>query len=223
MTIQRKLYVFSDRVYEVMPYFYLGAGMLTLTLLPNAMGVFSGLTLMSAAGVVWGLRYQYRRPFLRSRGTIAAPHMPGGQLATKKLAEVSWNSSHECGHPIIDAQHRRLFGISNELVVNVLSSQSKTAVAALLEELVVHIAAHFVSEEAILAGTGHVEFAQHCDHHRSLTKRLAALHQGYDRGQVSATELVTFVFHDVIINHIITQDLNFSDALKATAHKNTPA
>lgn len=221
--MRSKLYVFSDRVYEVMPYFYLGAGVFTISLLPNAMGVFSGLTLMSAAGVVWGLRYQNRRSFQQSKDGLAAPHMPSAQPAAKKLVEVSWNSSYECGHPIIDAQHRRLFGISNELVVAVLSRKSKIAVAVLLDELVEQIANHFVSEEAILAGIKHVEYAQHCEHHRSLSERLAALREGHRHDKVSVSELVTFVFHDVIIKHIITQDLNFSETLKAVAQDKTSA
>jgi hemerythrin len=48
-------------LYKALPYIYLWGGFWVIVLLPGWLSVFSGLTLMSAAGVVWMYREHYRR------------------------------------------------------------------------------------------------------------------------------------------------------------------
>jgi hemerythrin len=52
---------YPDWLYKALPYIYLWGGFGVIVLLPGWLSVFSGLTLMSAAGVVWMYRENYRR------------------------------------------------------------------------------------------------------------------------------------------------------------------
>ncbi len=47
-------------LYETLPFLYLGSGVASLTVLDHLLSVFSGLMLVSAAIVVWKLRYEHR-------------------------------------------------------------------------------------------------------------------------------------------------------------------
>lgn len=193
-----------DWLYKILPYFYLCAGVLTLVVLRNELGIFSGVTLISAGAIVWLLRGRSRR----ESASIEEKAPAGG------LVQISWNQSFECGHPIIDAQHRRLFGIANELIDAVLTKKPVQDVELLLDELVEHITGHFATEEGLLAKTGHPVSAEHQEIHRFLLAKAADLRDRHRTGQIIIGELVGFITYDVVTEHIINDDRKFAEAVK---------
>lgn len=205
MSKWKRSYPYSDRIYGALPYFYLGIGVLTMVLLPNAMGIFSGLTLMSAAGLVWGLRHHHRRPVVQRTGRIAVPPAARSKAPTLGLVQISWQKSYECGHPAIDAQHRRLFGFSNELINALMSDTSKFELECLLTELVDQVTDHFRTEEVELAKIDKPLSIGHQEHHRSLLTKARRLRDQYHNGQVVARDLVTFIAHEIIADHILEE------------------
>lgn len=50
-----------DRLYEALPAIYAVVGFWALLAAENTLGVFSSLLLLTAAGVITKLRYDYRR------------------------------------------------------------------------------------------------------------------------------------------------------------------
>jgi hypothetical protein len=48
-------------IYETLPYVYAASGLLTMLVLRNAMSIFSGVLLLSAAGLVMWMRIEYRQ------------------------------------------------------------------------------------------------------------------------------------------------------------------
>ena len=213
---------FPDRIYNALPYFYLCAGLVSMFTLGHFMAIFSGLILMSAGGVVWTLRYRYRRAFAQSAGLIHVPlSVKGGRV--RSLFEISWRESFECGHPIIDGQHRRLFGLANDVINTVLAKQSALTVEALMDELIAHITEHFCVEEAILAKTQHPLSLEHQAHHRALRTRVKKLRDNYVAGQMDAGEIVGFLAHDVIADHILKEDIKWSAVDRKALGKAGPA
>jgi len=61
--------------YEALPYLYAGFGLVAAVLLDSVLGRISGLMLITAGGMIWRLRRQYRkqrmRPVKRNLGWIA--------------------------------------------------------------------------------------------------------------------------------------------------------
>lgn len=193
-----------DPLYNILPYLYLGIGVVTLLALSDWIALVSGLTLISAGGTIWMMRYRYRRAYLRSDGRIEVPAEVGGNLI-----HIAWKSSFESGHAVIDAQHRRLFGLGNELIGAVSSNKPTGDVAWLLDELVEHIADHFITEEAVLARAKRPISKERQETHRSLLAKAASLRDRYHNGQAVSSELVGFIVYDVITDHITKQDLKF--------------
>jgi hemerythrin-like metal-binding protein len=197
-----------DWLYNVLPYFYLCAGLLTIIVLRNGFGVFSGLTLMSAGGIVWLLRIRSRREDERNDDTPPA----------HRLLHIRWDRSFECGDPVIDAQHRRLFGIGNGLIDAVFAKNSKADMELLLDEFVDHINEHFRTEEGIFAKAGNPVVNEHQKIHRSLLVKAANLRDRHRSGQVSIQDVVTFVVFDVLTEHIINDDRKFTAGIRLTAN-----
>ncbi len=205
--------IYPECLYNALPYVYLCAGLVAAILLSNMIGVLSGLVLASAAGIVWMMRYRYRREFVQCEGHIDVPTEPDADdLPVDGLVQISWSKSLECGHPVIDGQHRRLFGLANEAINTLLTKQPKAAEEPLLEKLVAHMDDHFHTEELVLAEIKDPGFDGHREQHRALLAKAANLRERYHNGQVSSRELVTFLADEVISHHIVKEDLKVLSA-----------
>lgn len=170
-----------------------------MIILQHQVAILIGLTVMSVGGVMW-----FRR--CRFRGKL---QQTASKALNRSIVEISWNKSFECGHRTIDAQHRRLFGIRNELIDAVLTKKPKYDVESLLHELVDHVEHHFSEEEAVLAETGYPISNEHGKIHRTLLAKAKNLRDRHRTGEIIISEIVSFVTDDVIINHIIQEDRKF--------------
>lgn len=196
-----------EQLYEALPYIYLGSGLLTLVVLPNVAGMLSGAMLISAGATVWRLRYRYRRAFNSSEG-----HIDYTENSGSSLVQILWKKAFECGHSVIDAQHRRLFGLGNELITAVLANRPAGDIEWLLDELIEHITDHFCTEEAVLARSKHPISTEHREIHRLLLIKAADLRDRLHNGLTVTSEIVGFIVYDVITNHITQEDLKFAVA-----------
>ena len=207
----KERYPYSDQVYKALPFAYLCAGLLTIVLVRNVLAVVSGLILIAAAGLVWLLRYQYRRAFNESKGRIELPVLPELPVESRPidgLTQISWRKEFECGHPVIDAQHRHLFGISNELIHAAMTDMSKVTLEGLLDELIDHFTEHIAAEEAILARLNHPISEEHQEHHSSLSAKAATLREQFHNAEAGVVELIAFLAYDIISNHVLTEELD---------------
>lgn len=203
-------YRYPDWLYNALPYFYLASGGLTLLTLNNLMGVFSGLTLVSAGAVVWRLRYRYRRAFTQSQGRMGVPFVASEGGSVSRLIEISWREAFDCGHPVIDAQHRRLFGVGNELINAAMQGKPKFDIECLLQELIDDIIEHFCTEECLLAQTANPLSKAHQQHHVGLLDKARSLQSLYQDDELPASELVAFIAYDVITEHILKEDIRWA-------------
>ena len=210
---------FPEVIYGALPLVYLCAGLLTMAVLRNGIAALSGLTWISAAGIVWTLRYQYRSAFKDSGGRMDVPEAANEAARGRVLTEVVWKPSFECGHSVIDAQHRRLFGLGNELIKAVSTNKLRGDIEWLLDELVDHITDHFSTEEAVLAKTKHPITEEHQGIHRTLLSKAADLRDRSHRGEMTTRDLVGFIVYDVITDHITTEDLKFSKVASAAIRR----
>lgn len=204
----KERYPYSDKVYKALPFIYLCAGLLTIVLLRNVIAVFSGLVLIAAAGLVCLLRYQYRFAFNESKGLIELPVLPIKTSPLDGVTQISWRKEFECGHPVIDAQHRHLFGISNQLIHAAMTDMPKVTLEGLLDELINHFNEHIESEEAILARLNHPISLDHHEHHNSMSAKASTLREQFHNAEAGAIELIAFLAYDIISNHVLTEELD---------------
>lgn len=206
-----------DWLYESLPYLYLTSGALAIYATHNALGAFCGSLLIMAALAVWQMRRVYRkhagtRRRTRSTNTEAAVlrHALAGTSspgAPKELARVAWSQTFETGDAVIDKQHRVLFSRTNELISAVLADEPEPDIALMLDELVVEIARHFRTEDALLDRTSHPAASEHKALHADLLRRVRDLHALQQSGLVSTAELSRFLADEIISGHIAHSDL----------------
>ncbi|OIN92772.1 MAG: hypothetical protein AUJ20_06180 [Comamonadaceae bacterium CG1_02_60_18] len=131
------------------------------------------------------------------------------QAMTAGLLHLSWHAAYECGHPVIDEQHRGLFADANQLLAAVLSARPKAEVATLVNALVAHVVQHFKDEEGIIRAAGYPGFAAHATIHRALVDKAVALVKHFDADTLSVGELFQFLARDVVANHMLGADRQF--------------
>jgi diguanylate cyclase (GGDEF)-like protein/hemerythrin-like metal-binding protein len=130
------------------------------------------------------------------------------------LAELHWRRTFECGHPVIDHQHRDLFDDANRVLAAVLSAQSADEVAGLISTLIGNVRQHFEDEEAIIASTGYPDVSAHAAIHRALVDKADTLSGRFRDGHIRIGEWFEFLAYDLIAKHVLGSDREFFPYLR---------
>lgn len=136
-----------------------------------------------------------------------APERRGPEpLGEQSLLGMVWEEAYTSGHPLIDAQHRRLFRLASTLMSVVAENHPLAEVSLRLETLLAHTAQHFHDEEALLREARYPDLAAHAKVHASLLQRAGNLQTDVQAGELDFERLVTFLALDLIKGHILTED-----------------
>ncbi|MDZ4160835.1 MAG: hemerythrin family protein [Burkholderiales bacterium] len=98
---------------------------------------------------------------------------------------LEWKEDYALGHPGIDAQHKELFELINQLAV----AQTPEQVKPVLMRLYKHTREHFELEEGLMRQAGYPGLAAHAGYHIALLTRLKALSQDVGKGQLDRPAL----------------------------------
>jgi hemerythrin len=131
------------------------------------------------------------------------------------VLRLVWQEAYECDEPTIDRQHREIFELANALFDVSFTSESPTeAFGAALEKLMVHIARHFIDEEALLVQHGYKNIELHRAEHAGLLARAMELKASTLAGKTSLGELVEFLAKTVVADHIFKDDWDYFPLFK---------
>ena len=120
-----------------------------------------------------------------------------------------WKKSYDIGVPEVDAQHRRLVGMINELSDAMLDQHGQRTVPHILAELMDYIQLHFETEESYMQENGYPWIHQHKQMHIELTRKVLEFRENARSGQeVKAKELLDFLC-SWLKNHIMVDDKAF--------------
>ncbi len=210
--------LYSNGAYAAMPFAYGILGLGTV-LSQNPLAVLPGVVLLGAALYTGLARAMYRRAFHASNGFITLPawSKQGRGVAQANGIQIPWRRSYECGHPVIDAQHRRLFGMCNELSAMVAQNRPKVEVLKYARKLVQHLEQHFTTEEDARLHAHRPLSAVHRDNHHRL---LAQANDLLGRMQVGAPverELINFFAYTVIKDHVARESNMFTASARVPA------
>ena len=126
-----------------------------------------------------------------------------------------WNESYATGNADIDAQHRHLLELINQMVPATTAAELKP----LLMQLYKHTREHFQQEEALIRSKSHPDVAAHIDGHNRLLSRLNAFSVEVGKGIFNKAELMTLV-REWSLNHFLHDDI---EALNYQANPANPA
>ncbi len=200
--------------YNLMPYLYALSGLALMLAVQGVAAYATGIVLMAVGALVWTWRNRYRRAFARSKGYIEALDWSDLDGPVSGLVQISWRSCYECGHPVLDAQHRRLFGMSNEFCAAVLAGARRPELLGLLDKFIIEIDQHFATEEALLAATKQPISPEHREQHAALLAKAVMLRERFDRDAGAVREIVDFLVFEVVMDHIANEELDFPGVTK---------
>ena len=111
---------------------------------------------------------------------------------------LEWNDRYATGHAEMDAQHRRLFGLINDM----MAANTIDNIKPLLMQLYRYTREHFQHEEDLIRRTGYPGLATHTKGHALLLGRLNAFSEEVGQGRLHKPELVKMMT-DWAMNHIV--------------------
>ena len=134
------------------------------------------------------------------------------------MAKYLWREEYAIGQPEIDQQHQQLFALLDRLYDAVCTggddTEGKSAVEAVVVELVSYTRSHFFLEESLMRESGYFGLEQHQQEHQRLLsmvdEKMAALRRG---DKIISIELLEFM-NLWLAQHILKSDSQFAQFLR---------
>jgi len=131
-----------------------------------------------------------------------------------KREQVEWKSEWDSGNIEIDKQHQELLDLVNKLIQSLNIETSLEKNINNLEILIQKTVQHFNYEEEILSNIGYKDYDRHCKIHKNLIGKAFQLKESYQAGELKSSAFLSFISDDVIVGHLINEDILFFDALR---------
>lgn len=125
---------------------------------------------------------------------------------------VEWKKQYSVGDEAIDAQHRQVLGIINDLHVAIENGREYDELKAFLDRLVVYTMTHFQHEEQKMRACRFPDFDNHKALHDAMRRRTEALRENVTL--VTGRDLLRFV-KEWWIQHIQSEDQCYAPYLSA--------
>ncbi|MFO0726288.1 MAG: bacteriohemerythrin [Myxococcota bacterium] len=126
------------------------------------------------------------------------------------MALFEWSDDYSVKVASIDAQHKVLVGMLNELHDGMSRGSGNDHLSAVLSGLIQYTAQHFAHEEALFAEHGFEDAEEHIAEHQRLVKQVLEFQKKFDAKQASLNmELMRFL-KDWLIKHILGSDMKYA-------------
>jgi hemerythrin len=128
-----------------------------------------------------------------------------------------WKDIYSTGIHSVDAQHRNLFAVAEDLYTAMSGGQGRAAVGKILDRLVQYTASHFAHEERLMRLHDYPDLAAHKTEHDKLTGQVLQFQEDFRAGKVAMTVQLLQFLRDWLQNHIKGSDLKYAPFLKEKA------
>lgn len=129
--------------------------------------------------------------------------------------EVAWNTRYDTGIKLIDEQHQELFRIVDRLRGMVQQAADRSAIEALLQDLVACSERHFATEETYMERFAYPDLPQHVAEHASMLTSLHELLAKFQESHQAMALMVPTFMEGWLKHHISDGDFGFVTYLKA--------
>jgi hemerythrin len=129
------------------------------------------------------------------------------------MALLEWTDKMSVGVPALDADHRKLLGLVNELHAVVRKKESPTVVSRVLRDLVGYADYHFQAEEQLLRLARYPGLEEHKATHEDLRRKVRDLEARYgDKPEKAGLAMFDFL-SDWLMRHILGEDMKYKKVL----------
>ena len=126
---------------------------------------------------------------------------------------IPWDETLEIGHAAIDADHRKLVKLFNQLADAVRSHKGKTVCSSILDQVVQDAIAHFDLEEQLMASRGYPKKVQHTAEHAILIREAANYRASFAADSADSHVAVINFPAEWLTRHFVTWDKELADFL----------
>jgi hemerythrin len=133
------------------------------------------------------------------------------------MSMFDWKKEYSLGHLEIDAQHKRLFELANELHTAMSLGKGKDALSKTLQNLVAYTKQHFASEERLMQAHHYPDYLQHKANHDALTTQVIDFQNDFETGRTALTIALLQFLKDWLQHHIGETDRKVAEFLKLKA------
>ena len=137
------------------------------------------------------------------------------------MAQFEWKSEYSVGDETLDAQHREMVRIMNELhelLQEPAEAEVEGRIAFIFGSLADYIATHFAYEEERMvdARYPYEKLVAHRVEHHELVKKVRRFHADVAEGnREGLLELMPYLYGEWLVHHICQQDMDYKPFMDA--------
>nr|WP_276568996.1 bacteriohemerythrin [Thiocapsa imhoffii] len=124
--------------------------------------------------------------------------------------DVTWSLALSVGIDELDAQHRALLDLLNQLHSSVTDGLTRQRQLELLGELAEYTKIHFAVEESLMRIFGYPDYERHKTQHEGLIRNMVDLQQRLDQGREEVDAALMRHLRHWLIDHILQSDQDYS-------------
>ncbi len=115
-------------------------------------------------------------------------------MATTTTQFVTWNDTWLVGVQEVDAQHKHLVSLLNQLHEAMSQGHGKDVLGPILDSLVRYTQVHFTAEERLMQQSNYPDLVNHKREHEALTKKVLDFQEDFAAGRVAmGVEVMQFL------------------------------
>ena len=133
------------------------------------------------------------------------------------MALFTWNAQYALGNPQIDAEHKQLFALAEQLHHVMSTGAPAESVGKVLASLIDYTKTHFSHEEQLMVRHQYPEYKAHKALHDELTDKVLALQRDFAAKKVCLSIDIMRFLKDWLSHHIGNSDRKIAEFLKAHA------
>jgi hemerythrin len=124
---------------------------------------------------------------------------------------IQWDKSFSVGSPVLDADHRKLIDILNQIYDAWQQNSSTVELGRLFDELLDYTDGHFTREEAKLSSRNYGDLDRHHAAHERLRELVMAFRSRHLAGQQAdkLTEEMAKFLKSWLVDHILEEDMKY--------------
>ena len=124
---------------------------------------------------------------------------------------IEWDKSFSVGQPVLDADHKKLIEILNQIYDAWQENSSTLELGKLFDELLDYTDGHFTREEAKLSARDYEDLDRHHAAHERLRELVMAFRSRHLAGQQAdkLTEEMAKFLRSWLVDHILEEDMQY--------------
>jgi hemerythrin len=129
--------------------------------------------------------------------------------STRHRGKMEWQESYSVGVEELDAQHRRIMELINEIAEQSEKPQSKATCFVVLNAMIKYAETHFSTEEAYLEKHGYPKYPKQQEEHEKFVDEVFNMTQELDGENPLTLRMLAIYLQDWYAEHILGFDQEY--------------